>query len=122
VDAEVDKLEETLRAAVRPTPKSAHHRTALGPVQSLFFFALALRGVHHRALTVYVGQSTPLAIIGQIHDLHALHVGPAVKGVLDAEMAGLEQALKVGCVIQASRTYNILFGADGKLKTARALC
>ena len=119
VDAEVDKLEETLRAAVRPTPKSAHHhRTALGPVQSLFFFALALRGAHRRALTAYVGQSTPLAIIGQIHDLHALHVGPAVKGVLDAEMAGLEQALKVGCVIQASRTYNIVFGADGKLKTA----
>jgi len=54
VDAEVDKLEETLRAAVRPTPKSAHHRTALGPVQSLFFFAL--RGAHRRASTVYVGR------------------------------------------------------------------
>jgi hypothetical protein len=37
VDAEVDKLEETLRAAVRPTPKSAHHRMALGPVQSHLF-------------------------------------------------------------------------------------
>jgi hypothetical protein len=37
-------------------------------------------------------------------------VGPAAKGVLDAEMAGLEQTLKVGCVIQASRTYNIVFG------------
>jgi hypothetical protein len=44
-------------------------------------------------------------------------VGPVVKGVLDAAMAGLEQTLKVGCVIQASRAYSIVFG-DGKLKIA----